>query len=91
MSKNNKNKIDIEAKLFMFILKLKEEKNKQYSIEECDLKITYLFENYDEFRRYFLENGLVDMSDDFFNLCIMKKTRKGTIIAQAILGFLTAE
>ena len=29
MNKMNKNKIDIEAKLFMFLLHLKEEKNKK--------------------------------------------------------------
>lgn len=79
--KNNKNKVDMEAKLSMFILNLKEEKNKQYSHEECAINITYLFENYDEFKKYFLENGLVDVSDDFLNICIMKTTRKGTIIA----------
>lgn len=79
--KNNKNKVDMGAKLIMFILNLKEEKNKQYSHEECAINITYLFENYDEFKKYFLENGLVDVSDDFLNICIMQTTRKGSIIA----------
>lgn len=80
MNKKNK-KLDMEAKLFMFILDLKEEKNKKYSPEECATNIAYLFKDYSEFKNYFLQYGLVDMDDEFFNICRMKTTRKGTIIA----------
>ena len=50
--KNNKNKVDMGAKLIMFILNLKEEKNKQYSHEECATNIAYLFKDYSEFKNY---------------------------------------
>lgn len=82
MSKiQNKKNIDIEAKLFMYLLHLKEEKNKEYSIEECEKNIAYLFDNYDEFKNYFLQNGFIDICDDLLDLCRMKTTKKGTIIA----------
>lgn len=75
-------KFDIEAQLFMFILRLKEEKNKEYSIGECDRHIAYVFEDYEEFRNYFINNGCTRAyDDDFLSLCRMKTTRKGSIIA----------
>lgn len=76
-----KNKIDIEAKLFIFILHLKEEKNQEYSIEDCETKLVYLFDNYDEFRSYFVTNGFSNISENLLEICTMKKTKKGTIIA----------
>jgi len=78
--KNNKKK-DIEAKLFLFLLKLKEEKNKEYSSEECEKNVAYLFETKEEFKNYFLQNGVDNLSDDLLGLCKMKTTKKGTIIA----------
>lgn len=81
MRKDKNNKRDIEAVFFMFISGLKEEKNKKYSPEECAINIAYLFKDYSEFKNYFLQNGLVDMDDEFFNICRMQTTRKGTIIA----------
>ena len=82
MSKRSiKNKRDIEAKLFMALLHLKEEKNKKYSVEECEKNIAYLFENYDEFKNYFKLNGFDDISDDLLETCRMKTTKKGIIIA----------
>lgn len=77
----NKNKIDIEAKLFMLILHLKEELQKVYSQEECNKNIAYVFNNYDEFKSYFLLNGFSNISDDLLELCRMKTTKKGKIIA----------
>ena len=44
--KQNKKKIDIEAKMFMYLLHLKEEKNKEYSFEECEKNIAYLFDDF---------------------------------------------
>ena len=76
-----KNKVDIEAKLFMFVLHLKEEKNKKYSNEESEKNIAYIFDNYDEFKSYFEVNGFHDISEDLLETCRMKTTRKGTIIA----------
>ena len=80
-NKNIKNKKDIEAKIFMALLHLKEEKLKKYSVEECQTNIVYLFDNYDEFKSYFKVNGFPDISEDLLETCRMKTTRKGTIIA----------
>lgn len=73
--------VDVEAKLFMFILRLREEKNKKYSIDECDEHIVYLFDNYEELKSYFIKNGISDINSELLDLCIMKKTKKGTIIS----------
>ena len=82
MNKGKKQKkIDIAARLFMYILHLKEEKNKKYSIEECEKNIAYLFDSYDEFKSYFETNGFPGISEDLLETCRMKTTRKGTIIA----------
>ena len=80
-NKNIKNKKDIEAKIFMALLHLKEEKLKKYSVEECQTNIVYLFDNYEEFKNYFVLNGFDDISDDLLETCRMKTTKKGTIIA----------
>ncbi len=77
----NKKKIDIEARLFMVLLHLKEEKNKKYSVKECEKNIAYLFDNYAEFKTYFELNGFSDISEDLLETCRMKTTKKGTIIA----------
>lgn len=75
-------KFDIEAQLFMYILRLKEEKNKEYSIDECNHHIAYKFEDYEEFRNYFINNGCTRAYyDDFLSVCKMKTTKKGSIIA----------
>ena len=79
--RTNKNKVDIEAKLFMYLLHLKEEKNKEYSVDECEKNIAYLFDNYDEFKSYFELNSLININKDLLELCRMKTTKKGTIIA----------
>lgn len=79
--RQNKNKVDIEANLFMYLLHLKEEKNKEYSFEECEKNIAYLFDDFGEYKNYFLQNGFTDVRDDLLDLCIMKRTKKGTIIA----------
>ena len=76
-----KNKRDLEAKLFMALLHLKEEKNKKYSVEECEKNVAYLFDNYKEFRTYFELNGFADISSDLLETCRIKTTKKGSIIA----------
>lgn len=81
MKKTNKKKVnDIGAKIFMLILHLKEETNKEYSFAECEKNIAYVFSNYDEFKYYFIQNGFDNISDDLLRLCVLKTTKKGTII-----------
>lgn len=82
MAKNKVEKVhDIEAKLFMLILHLKEETNREYSLLNVKKNIAYVFSNYNEFKYYFIQNGFDNISDDLLKLCIMKTTKKGTIIA----------
>ena len=38
----------------MALLHLKEEKFKKYSFEECQTNIVYLFDNYEDFKNYFI-------------------------------------
>ena len=38
-------------------------------------------DNYEEFKSYFVLNGFPNISEEILNLCIMKTTRKGTIIS----------
>lgn len=74
--------LDIRAKLFINLLHLKVEEEKKYSHEECELDIVYVFNNYDEFKCYFIENGIDDEIDNkILDLCIMMTTRRGIIIA----------
>lgn len=86
MNKDKKQKkIDIEARIFMNLLHLKEEENKKYSIEECEKNIAYLLDSYEEFKFYFQINGFPDINEDLLETCRMKTTRKGTIIALKVL------
>ena len=78
--KNNK-KLDIEAYLFLMLCHLKEDKNKEYSIDLCPRNIAYIFDNYDGFRNYFYQNGISIVDDEIFDLSIIKITKKGTVIA----------
>ena len=79
--KENRKNVDMEAKMFMFVLHLKEEKNKKYSIGKCETNVAYLFDDYNEFKTYFEVNGCVNLDKDLLELCRIKTTRKGTIIA----------
>ena len=76
-------KLDVEALTFLFILNMKEEKNKKYSkSENCDEHKAYVFNDYEEFKDYFINNGIISIYDDsLLQLCIMKQTKKGTIIS----------
>jgi len=79
--RENKKKVDIEAKLFIALLHLKEEKNKKYSVDKCEKNLAYLFDNYEEFKSYFELNGFANIGEDLVEICRMKTTKKGTIIA----------
>lgn len=74
-------KIDIEAILDMIILNLKEEKNREYSPDFSDKHTVYLFANSEELKAYFRENGVDDINNQLLDLCVLKKTKLGTIIS----------
>lgn len=74
--------IDLEAKAYMFILGMKEEQEKEYTdFLETSLKSAYVFKNNEEFKEYFVNNGTVDISDEILDLCKLKTTNKGSVIA----------
>ena len=75
-------KKDRKAKLYLKIFGLVEEPVKKFSEDLCDSNIAYVFDDYDDFRQYFIDNNCSRAYDDkIINICIMKTTKKGTIIA----------
>ena len=75
-------KIDIEVLLYLFIMEMKEEKKKEYSkSENCKANKAYVFNDYEEFKNYFIYNGIISIYDDsLLEQCILKQTKKGLII-----------
>ena len=73
-------KLDLEAELFMLVLNLQEDKNKKYDGSfPKDYHITYVFENDEEYKEYFFNNGVYD--EELIEYCKLKTTRKGTVLA----------
>lgn len=74
--------IDLETKAYMFILGMKEERKREYTdFSETSLKSAYVFKNNEDFKNYFVNNGAVDISDEILDLCKLKTTNKGSIVA----------
>ena len=74
--------IDLEAKAYIFILGMKEEQEKEYTdFSETSVKSAYVFKNNEDFKNYFVNTGAVDISDEILNLCKLKTTNKGSVIA----------
>ncbi len=71
---------DLEAKLYIYLADLLVLDEKKYSACECERNIVYVFHDYNEFKFYFLQNG-VHNCDEEINNCIMRQTKKGSIIA----------
>ena len=71
---------DLEAKLYIYLANLLVLDEKKYSACECERNIVYIFHDYNEFKFYFLQNG-VHNCDEEINNCIMHQTKKGSIIA----------
>ena len=81
---------DIEASIFISTLGLVKAKKNNYSEDSVDKNIVYVFNSYNEYKKFFIKNGFSynKETNDFFeyekNLIdnyIIKKTKKGTIIA----------
>lgn len=72
---------DLEAKLYMRLLSLVEDKNKTYLPVDCDYNIVYVFNNYNEYKSYFLTNGLNNVSEEILERCVVSITKKGSVIA----------
>ena len=72
--------MDIELNIIKFFGDFKELKNKNYDIYDTDLNYIYVFKNKEDFRSYFIKNG-VNADDELLKICTLKITRKGNIIA----------
>ena len=72
--------IDLEALLLVSVLNLKVESNKVYS-ENCDTNLVYVFEDYNEYKNYFINNGFTNISDELLETCRMVITKRGSVIA----------
>ena len=72
---------DLEINLFMFLLHLIEEKNKEYSTSLCEKNKLYIFENYDDYCSYFVDNGIDNINDELLETCKLKTTKKGKVLA----------
>lgn len=75
-------KFDIDAWLLIWLLHFEEIKIKEYNPEYRIDKCVYVFNNYDEFKKYLLDNGCLENDEEYdLNKCIRATTPKGTIIA----------
>ena len=73
-------KFDMEVSLYKYLLHLKEEELKKYDKNEAQKDVIYVFNNYDDFRYYFVSYG-VDVDEEILNLCKIKTTMRGKIVA----------
>lgn len=81
-NKDKNKKFDINAWFFIWFLHFEEIKIKEYSPEYRIDKCVYVFNNYDEFKKYLLDNGCLENDEEYdLNKCIRATTPKGTIIA----------
>lgn len=76
--------MDIELNMIKLFNGLREVKNKNYSIYNNDIEEIYVFKSDEEFRSYFLKNG-IDADDELLKMCTLKTTKKGNIIALKLL------
>ena len=80
--------IDLHAFLYMSLLKLKKAK----SLFDSDINSVYMFSGNDEYIKYFVDRGCGDISEELLNLCKMKTTKKGTIIAmKGLLDYVVSQ
>ena len=73
--------MDIEAKIYLFINGLYETKNKEYSNSDCSYNLAYIFNSFEEYKSYFTNNGYKNIDNYILNICSIKITKKGSVIA----------
>jgi len=73
-------RFDLELILYMNLLSLKEEKVKAYSEDEDQFKV-YVFNDDEDFKNYFVENGYDSIDEELMDMCRLKTTKKGSVIA----------
>jgi len=74
--------IDLQLEIFKYVYKLREEKNKVYSLEDWDKDVIYVFNNYIEFINYFKNSGMPNVKNYVVDRCIEAKLKSGKVIAR---------
>lgn len=74
------NTLDIKTKIYLHITGVKEEKAKVYSCNETKSNVIYVFNNYDEYKNYFLEYIPI-IEEDVIDMAIYTRGKNGEIIA----------
>ena len=72
---------DLEVLLSKYLFRLKEQEKKEYNQEECKKNVVYVFEDMNDFRNYFISNGIDNVDDEILELCKIKISKKGHIVA----------
>ncbi len=78
---NYQKEFDLEVSLFIESFKLVEETNKVYSSGEIPFNLVYVFQNEEEFIRYFIQSGLEKINLFSLNSYKLKTTSKGKVLA----------
>lgn len=68
-------------KIFFFALNMKEEKEKKYTVDGYQSRKMYLFNNKQEYNKYYAENGVTVTDNDVFTYPILFELNNGKIIA----------
>ena len=71
---------NIEINFMKFLYNLKEEKTKEYTEGKVDDNIIYIFNNNDEYKEYFIKNGMNEINHDILEKCKFKQLKNGKII-----------
>ncbi len=73
-------RLDLKTKLFLSITNVVIEKKHEYTIGKVPSNVAYVFDSYEEFKKYF-QFYLPDVPEEVINLAIYTKSKKGAIIA----------
>lgn len=71
----------MDAIFFIFMLKLRHEKNIEYTERYNDYTKAYIFDDRTQFEGYFINNGYEDISNEVLESCCMLTTKKGSVVA----------
>lgn len=77
--------MDLELKMTMYVYGLEQAKEIKYTVDDCNSNLVYVFDNYEEYKNYFITNGLTRLNKGLLDMCIYKKTSKGKIITRKII------
>ena len=73
--------MSFEIWLTVNYFKLKIEKNKVFTEGFDDPYVAYIFKDKNEFKKYFIDNGCINIDEELMRLAKFKTARNGNIIA----------